>query len=563
MSIHALGRAERAVARLAEGGADEEVCERAERVREELRLAEREQEMVLRLEEARLKGAEVTGAGFDNRKRLQEYQEAFAWYLHEKDVRLLPAEEVVRRLAGSTIKAELAAALDDWSFRGETKEDKTWARTMASKLDEDPLREEIRQALLGNDREELRRLARSSDLSKQPPGTLVLLDATLVLAGETGEAERVLREAQKSYPGDFWINHDLGVFLAKLKPANKEDSVRFLTAAVSLRSLSPVAHTHLGNALSGLGRHREAEEAHRHAIKLQPDFALAHFNLGNALYRQGRHQEAEKAWRRAIKIQSDLAGPHSSLGSTLSEQGRFKEAEAACRQAIKLQPDFAGAHYNLGCVLSSQGRHKEAEEAYRRAIKLQPDFAGAHTNLGNVLSGLGRHKEAEEACRQAIKLTPDHAPAHNNLGNALSSQGRHREAEEAYRQAIKLQPDFALAAHTNLGCDLSSQGRHKEAEEACRQAIKLTPDHAPAHLNLGVALSGQGGRHQEAENAYRMAIKLQPDLVDAHFNLGNILSGLNRSQDGTRSFASNSGSSSNLGQRRSTRATGSRLMRPM
>src|SRR5262245_48197941 len=38
---------------------------------------------------------------------------------------------------------------------------------------------------------------------------------------------------------------------------------------------------------------------------------------------------------------------------------------------------------------------------------------------------------------------------------------------------------------------------------------------------------------------------------------------LNRDQVGTRSFASNSGSSSNLGQRRSIRAIGSRLMRAM
>ena len=40
-----------------------------------------------------------------------------------------------------------------------------------------------------------------------------------------------------------------------------------------------------------------------------------------------------------------------------------------------------------------------------------------------------------------------------------------------------------------------------------------------------------------------------------------ILDELNRDQVGTRSLSSNSGSSSNLGQSRSTRAIGSRLMR--
>src|SRR5262249_35569861 len=63
------------------------------------------------------------------------------------------------------------------------------------------------------------------------------------------------------------------------------------------------------------------------------------------------------------------------------------------------------------------------------------------------------------------------------------------------------------------------------------------------------------------ESPSRIGQPWDPDKAAKIIGLRVIL--LNRDQVGTRSFASNSGSSSNLGQRRSTRATGSRLMRAM
>src|SRR5262249_6126325 len=156
-------------------------------------------------------------------------------------------------------------------------------------------RREIRD-LLGRGRlEELAKRARSADLRGQPAATLALLGSMLGSAKRWQDAERVLRLGQQTHPGDFWLNHELGMCLREVKPPKHEDAVRFLTVAVALRSLSPGTHLNLGNALSRQGRPKEAEQAYRDAIKLKPAFAEAHVGLGNALSDQGRHKEAEQA----------------------------------------------------------------------------------------------------------------------------------------------------------------------------------------------------------------------------------------------------------------------------
>jgi tetratricopeptide (TPR) repeat protein len=505
--VQALARAERAATLLGEVGADEELKGRVERVRVQLKQQAHDQEMVVRLEEARLKGAELARGAFDSRQIAREYRGAFAWYLGVNDLATVSKGELTGRLDGSTVRPELAAALDDWSDRAEVQAESAWARGLAAKLDDDPSRRQIREALGRQDRKALARLARSGRLVGQPASTLVLLGRVLRSAGAVREAERVLRHARRTYPGDFWVNHDLGMCLRWLTPPQKAEAVRFLTAAVAVRSQSPGAYVNLGNALSEQGRHRDAEEAYRQAVKLRPDYAEAHSNLGNVLSDQGRHRDAEEAHRQAVKLRPGLARAYTNLGVALYHQGRHKEAEDAYHQTIKLQPDYAGAYTNLGNVLSAQGRPREAEDAHRQAIMLRPDYADAHTNLGLALSEQGRHKEAEEAHRQAIKLQPDDAAAHVNLGLALNSQGRHREAEQSCRRALELRPGLPQA-HYNLALALNRQARHQEAEESCRAAIKLKPDYAKAHGGLGLALTARG-QFETALAAFRRCASLQ------------------------------------------------------
>lgn len=73
-------------------------------------------------------------------------------------------------------------------------------------------------------------------------------------------------------------------------------------------------------------------------------------NLGIIYYRTGRPREAEQAFKKAIGVNPNRPDIYNHLGILLREEGRFREAREAYGNALKLAPDYAYAHLNLGIL---------------------------------------------------------------------------------------------------------------------------------------------------------------------------------------------------------------------
>jgi tetratricopeptide (TPR) repeat protein/serine/threonine protein kinase len=471
----ALATAERADGLLAQHGEDDELRQRVRQLVDELRAEGRDRRMLDRLREASLsKGGRMDGR-FARAAAAEEYGQAFRDY--GIDVSAAGAGEQLR---GSAIAVELAAALDDWAAVATGKGEAARLRGLARQADADAVRLRLRAALERGDVGVLKDLARPTVVATLPVATANLLAEALTARGAAGEAERVWRQAWQRQPGDFWVNEGLGRLLLNAGPSRSEEAIRYLTAAVALKSDSLGAHSNLGIALADKGRLDEAIAACRKAIELKPDCAEAHSNLGNALRDKGRLDEAIAACRKAIELKADDAEAHNNLGNALRDKGRVDEAIEEHRKAIELNPDDAEAHSNLGCDLHDKGRLDEAIAECRKAIELKADYAVAHCNLGNALHDKGRLDEAIAECRKAIELKPDLAAAYCNLGCALGTKGWLDEAMAAFRKAIELNPDWALA-HYNLGKALADKGRLDEAIAEYREAIRRQPSDANAH----------------------------------------------------------------------------------
>jgi tetratricopeptide (TPR) repeat protein len=481
---------------------------------------------------------------------------------------LPPGEAGLRIKARSTaVATSLAAALDDWAtLRRGRRKDLTGANrltTVAREADPDPWRNQLREVLEKHRREQLtgalHRLAQSAGFGDSPALSLTLLGTALRGVGDVQLAETVLRQGQRRYPRDVWLNYELAQCLES--QGRRDEAIGYYMAA---RSIRPETAHELAHALEKKGRSDEAiavfedlvrlrpdDGRHwgcyghllqergnrpgslaalgkavaslRETIRLQPDDTYAHTNLGLALSAQGKPAEAIAAYREAIRLRPDHAKAHNNLGITLAAQGKQAEAIAEYRTALHLQPDLTAAHNNLGLALKAQGKVAEAIAEYREAIRLQPDHALAHTNLGLALSAQGKQAEAIAECREAIRLRPDHAKAHVNLGALLCQVRDYPAAESEFREAIRLKPDFA-EAHCNLGITLAAQGKQAEAIVAYREAIRLKPDFAEAHVNLGALLCDRLRDYPAAESEFREAIRLRPDDARAHSNLGLTLS---------------------------------------
>ena len=258
-----------------------------------------------------------------------EYQQAFGTYGLRMDATTPEQAAAVLRRRPPSVRSTLLAALDHWSIlaRSEKAPEAGWLKQVLSVADSDPWRQGVRAAREKNDRQAMEKLAREVDTAVQPPEALFVLEMGLAQRGATEAALALLRRAQQAFPGDFWINHDLGMALVRCHPPQNEEAIRFLTVAVALRPDSPGVRLNLGLALFRTGRLDEALVAYRQAIGLKPDFSMAHLDLG----------------------------------VVLAEKGHLDEAVAACRCASELKPDYGNAYYNLGyCPVSHGSRRRGA-----------------------------------------------------------------------------------------------------------------------------------------------------------------------------------------------------------
>jgi tetratricopeptide (TPR) repeat protein len=524
-----------------------------------LRQRQADLKMAARLVEVRLaKTIRKTDSQLDSTPEVPRYEEAFGEY--GIDVLHLPASEAAKRIEASSIRVELAAALDDWAVvsrkTGRT-EDPVWKHllALARAADPDKQRNRLRDALERQDRQTLLDVASSDRVLELPPSSLLLLGTLLRRTGATEEAIALLRKAQRRYPGGFWLNFELGYCLEGAKPPHPDQAVRFYTAALALRPASPAACLNLGHALSGMGAKEEAVAAFEYAIHLQKDYVLAYTNLAEIWREQGKLAEAEDvcrqaiaansesifgwnslgailvarkklpeaeaAFRKALALDPNYALAHSNLGEALREQGKLAEAEAECHKAVTLDPDLPQAHCYRGVALRDQRKLTEATEEFRTTVALNPEDAYAWSELGKALQGQAKLADAAAAFQKVTTLTPENANAYFHLADTLREQGMLVEAVKAYQKAIDLEPSH-VAAHCNLGLALYQQRQLAKAEAAFHKAIDLKPNQAAAYNGLGAIRESQR-KFADAEEAFRKAIGFQPDVAQYHCNLGTSL----------------------------------------
>ncbi|MDB5352869.1 MAG: serine/threonine protein kinase [Planctomycetota bacterium] len=209
------------------------------------------------------------------------------------------------------------------------------------------------------------------------------------------------------------------------------------------------------------------EPALGEAIRIKPDISTAHYNLGVVFQTQGKHREAINAYREAIRIKLNgedggpinygLSGPDfnrvistiqnitinpsyesSTPGLVRIHRGKAGAAIEAFHKSVRYRSGLAEAYYDLGISLYRAGKTAEAIAAFREALRNRLGLAEAHYNLGVSLYRQRKFGEAIAAFREAIRIKPYHAEAHCNLGLALQSQAQFAEALAELRMGHNL-----------------------------------------------------------------------------------------------------------------------------
>lgn len=165
--------------------------------------------------------------------------------------------------------------------------------------------------------------------------------------------------------------------------------------------------------LSGLSLQLTAhlnEAAQEFALALQrfPDEADLWFFLARVQYLQSFMKPAEQAARHALKLQANHAGAHTQLALVLEATNDYAGALNHYKRSIELNQPLARPPslplVNAGNLLVKLERLSEALRYLERAAQLEPQSSELQLARGRVLEKLGKMTSAEQAYQQALTL---------------------------------------------------------------------------------------------------------------------------------------------------------------
>ena len=183
-------------------------------------------------------------------------------------------------------------------------------------------------------------------------------------------------------------------------------------------------------------------------------------NLGVALLEQFKHKEAADAFRRALQLDPALALARINLGIALFNVPDLPAAQKELRAAIAAAPSAPQPHYLLGLAAKTQNRPEEAIAAFQKVLSVDPNDVGANVNVGQLYSQQRKYPEAITALRIAVAAEPYNATALYNLGTALIRSGQREEGSKVIAQFQELRQ---RGTGTTLGNNYLEQGRYAEA----------------------------------------------------------------------------------------------------
>jgi serine/threonine-protein kinase len=209
------------------------------------------------------------------------------------------------------------------------------------------------------------------------------------------------------------------------------------------------------------GHYKEAEQAFRLSIRLQPDSSNAYANLNDALLRQGRSDEALQVVQQGLQVRPN-AILYSNLGNALFQRGDYVGAASAFERAVTPpagSPNKYLGWANLGdTLLWIPGREAEARSAYAKAKALlapllarNPDDVTMVSRMGLYAARSGDGAGAMAMAAKALAMAPKSPDVHFRAALAYELLHHRELALDALAQAqrlgypvsaIEAEPDF-------------------------------------------------------------------------------------------------------------------------
>ncbi len=150
---------------------------------------------------------------------------------------------------------------------------------------------------------------------------------------------------------------------------------------------------------------------------------IYHLRRGWLLYLLGRHWDAIESYRAAIKLEPRAV--EARLGLMLPEMALllWMDALETGQGVLELDPLNYLANSRMAWANYSLGRFDKAEALYRKLLKAYPSDTEMRTGLGWSLLKQGRYGTAQTEFEAVLRISPDYTVAKKGLAAAKDAAG--------------------------------------------------------------------------------------------------------------------------------------------
>lgn len=258
--------------------------------------------------------------------------------------------------------------------------------------------------------------------------------------------------------------------------------------ALALNPNDPSVYRGLGNALNSLGRSKEAVEALRKAMLLDPHHVVYYStDLASAYRNMGRYDKAIASLKEALSRNPDWVPTYFELAMNSlmawsvaqdRDPGLLEQASEMTERLLAFDEFSLYGHFALPLVDLYEKQPEKALADADRLVSLAPENGDSYALRAAVLISAGRGEEAIDMIEKAMQLHPE-APAWylNTLGTAYTLSGRNEQAAATHNKVLDSGPSHADAFNARLELTLlyAGSGRIEAARAEAQALLELVP----------------------------------------------------------------------------------------
>jgi len=154
-----------------------------------------------------------------------------------------------------------------------------------------------------------------------------------------------------------------------------------------------------GDFTRARGRPMDAVPFYKHAIELDPNFALAYARLATVYRNTFEREVSEPYFRKAFEMR-DRVSERERLYITaqyyLNIEQDFAKATETYQLWSEMYPRDSVPRNNLGVLFSRTGQKENALKAFQESLRVAPDLELTYGNVMGTLRQLGRYDESRK-----------------------------------------------------------------------------------------------------------------------------------------------------------------------